>query len=624
MGWTWTGGYQDGGRGWQWVDDAPVTSNQPTAAAPAPAPAPAGTGSGSSSSSSATGGMFDQRRRIGGGAQDGQFEQPGFYDPANDPLMYRLPGDAQGEGSFRPIRDAAFEQARSNLFYKQDPTLAMRMIQDPDYVGLTEDEFNQWFSQEALEKEIARLTAPDPGQGFVSKFMGDLGDHGTIMTLAKAFLAWGFGGALAGALGGGTGAGAGASSAGASSVGAAEGAAAGADALSGAMGTGAGASVGTQSALAGAAGRFGANYAMTGDPKSAALSAAVPAAVGYAADFAAPYVSDAWNAAGEFFSPEYTPSADDLRRGVQVADAGTGMLDVSEPLFSPNSYMNQPGFDGTEASLENTVSPVYGDLKDGVTYSAGSFSGYDPVTGQALFNAVGGVPAADPSAPPASASEPTRSTITSQDLQRYIKIGRTVYGLLGQEEGTPPSGAPEQGDSTPEEYASQLGGYLGLDAASMAEQGLQPGTPEYMQHIMARADQVIAEVLGDMDVNAEDFAQQLRGKTEAELLALQRALYVRGQMDQLMGSGTYVDPATGLNEEVIGEGMFNPNVGAYQQGVATDVETLGGLRGQDALDFLNARLGRKTDFFGMQGQADERFELAKREDELRRRRGMFG
>lgn len=575
-----------------WKPDEPIVNASSPTTAPPPAEAPAaGTSSGSTG---APGGMFDQRRRIGGGAQDGQFEQPGFYDPANDPLMYRLPGDAQGEGNFRSIRDAAFEQARSNLFYKQDPTLALRMIQDPDYVGLTEDEFNQWFSQDALEKEIARLTAPDPGQGFVSKFMGDLGDHGTIMTLVNAGLAWMFGGALAGAMGGG----AGASSAGASSAGAAEGAAASADALSGAMGTGAGASTATQSALAGAAGRFGANYAMTGDPKSAALSAAVPAAVGYATDFAAPYVSDAWNAAGEFFAPEYAPPvADELQRGIQVADAGTsGMLDAGQPgLFDPAEY------DWQADTSPNTTFATR-------MVEAAELAPLDAPKQEAE------------TAP----SAPTQPTVTSQDLQRYIKIGKTVYGLLGQKEGTPPSGAPEQGDSTPEEYASQLGDYLGLDAASMAEQGLQPGTPEYMQHIMARADQVIADVLGDMDVDAEDFAQQLRGKTEAELLQLQRALYVRGQMDQLMGSGTYVDPATGLGEEVIGAGMFNPAVGAYQQGVATDVETLGGMRGQDAMDFLNTRLGRNTDFFGMQQQADERFEQAKQEDDLRRRRGMFG
>jgi hypothetical protein len=211
------------------------------------------------------------------------------------------------------------------------------------------------------------------------------------------------------------------------------------------------------------------------------------------------------------------------------------------------------------------------------------------------------------------------------DYTKYVKLARTVYDMLGQE-GDTPEGAPTQDEGeAPEQYSQELGEYLGLDAQAMADAGLQPGTPEYMAYIMEQADLVIEQALEGMDVDSADFAAQLRTKTEEEMIELQRALYVRGQMEQLMGSGTYTDPSTGRSEEVIGRGMFNPNVGAYQQGVATDVESLAGLQGQDALDFLNTRIGRDQDFFGMQSKADARFEQAKLEeqDEQRRRRGMF-
>jgi hypothetical protein len=322
---------------------------------------------------------------------------------------------------------------------------------------------------------------------------------------------------------------------------------------------------------------------------------------------------------------------------MQLADSGAIMSDAGgEQLFSPNSYMNQASFTGSEASLAdaNVTSPVYGDLADGTTYAPGSFTGYDPTTGQAMFNSTGmlgteleqedaqnleTLEAGDAPAPEAAPAE-------TNNLAKYAKVVKSLLDIFGQEEGSNPEGAPTQEDAEDEaHFTEELAQYLSLDPAAMAEAGLEPGSPEYMAYIMEQADAVIAQALEGMDVDAEDFAAQLRGKTEAELLELQRALYVRGQMEQLMGSGTYTDPSTGRSQEVIGQGMFNPNVGAYQQGVAEDVDTLAGLKGQDAMDFLNERIGRRQDMFGMQGKANARLERAKMEeqDELRKRRGMF-
>ena len=221
--------------------------------------------------------------------------------------------------------------------------------------------------------------------------------------------------------------------------------------------------------------------------------------------------------------------------------------------------------------------------------------------------------------------------VSTQDVQRYARVAKAVNDLLNSGQGATegaPAGAPTQDEGeTPEVYAEELAQYLSLDAQDMADQGLTPGSPEYYEYIMAQADAIINQALEGMDVDAEDLSQQLRTKTDEELQQLQRALYVRGQIDMLMGAGTYTDPLSGTPEEVIGDGMFNPNVAAFQRGRARDVQTLAGLSGEEAQDYLQGLLDRDFDPFGMQSQADARFELAKRnemeDEDLRRRRGML-
>jgi hypothetical protein len=220
---------------------------------------------------------------------------------------------------------------------------------------------------------------------------------------------------------------------------------------------------------------------------------------------------------------------------------------------------------------------------------------------------------------PQEAPEPT---VTGEQLRGYAKAAQKIYDMLGEPEGAP---ARREGQSD-DEYAQGLGDYLGLDAQAMADAGLQPGTPEYMEFILAQADYVIQSVIGDVDVDSADLAAQFRGKTEAEMQQLRRALYVRGQMEQMRGAGRYEDPFTGVEQEVVGEGMFDPNVAAYQRGRAQDVESLAGMGGGEAVSFLDEILGRRGDPFGMQASADERYEqdrLRLPEEDLRRRRGMF-
>jgi hypothetical protein len=363
------------------------------------------------------------------------------------------------------------------------------------------------------------------------------------------------------------------------------------------------------------------------DPKAAGAATVVPAAIGYGADLAAPYVNEAIDAGSDWYR--------------RLGQGGGGMLDnldlqdfeAMSPAFraaapqpnvvlpdgalaygahNPLDNLDLQDFEATSPEFRASAPRPNTLLPDG-TSAYGMFSsatGDATVDGETTDTTEGG-------------TSTTGSNLTGEDLQRYVKIAQNVNNLLGSDS---PEGAPQRDEGESDaDYTQELVEYANLDAAAMAEAGLQPGSPEYYNYILAEMDKVIAQTLGDLDVNAEDFADQLRAKTQEELLALQRALYVRGQMEVLMGSGTYVDPATGVEQEVIGDGMFDPNVGAYQRGLAGNVDELAGLQGEDALSYLQDLIGRKTDMFGMQEAADERYELAKRneQDALRRRRGMF-
>lgn len=205
------------------------------------------------------------------------------------------------------------------------------------------------------------------------------------------------------------------------------------------------------------------------------------------------------------------------------------------------------------------------------------------------------------------------------------RIGATLVGMTGDDPQSDPQAPHRVEGQSDTEYAQQLVDYLGLDAQSMADQGLVPGSQEYYDYIMQQADTVIQQITEGMDVDADDISAQLRTKSDQELQQLQRALYVRGQLDLLVGSGQYVDPFTGQSQDISspdGE-QFNPSVAAFQRGRAADVQGLAGMLPQDAMGRLQELLGRNTDLFGMEKAARDRYEQAKLEDDLRRRRGML-
>jgi hypothetical protein len=326
---------------------------------------------------------------------------------------------------------------------------------------------------------------------------------------------------------------------------------------------------------------------------------------------------------GMFSQPVQVAQADPSA----VTDIAPGMLTPQSNFGTMNASVDAPAWMKTGPTLAGPASVVGPEgtstyVGDPTTAAAAGASWSPPSLEQALNPSL-----TMPDAAPLQ-QQPAKKDITAQDVQRYAKIAKSVADVVG---ASKPQGAPERADGqSNEEYASSLAQYLNLDAQAMADQGLTPGSPEYMDYILQQADSVIAQVLGDANPDSADFAAQLRTKTAQEMQQLTRALYVRGQLDQMMGAGHYTDPFSGATQDVIGSGMFNPHVAAFQRGKAQDVTNLAGLRGNDALSKIQGMLGRNSDLWGMQGAADARFDQAKlaeeqqQQDELRRRRGMFG
>jgi hypothetical protein len=584
MPWVWTGGGQEGYMNWvepvspvSYTAPAAVSSASGTSIPAASAPAPAPTVEASVGGP----GMFEPRRLRGGGQ-----EQPG---PAGfDSTLYPVVrGNPQGDSlQFRTpeyVRNSDFTDARSALLYNQDPSRALALMQDPAF-AMTQAEFDSWFSEEALMKEIDRLInyprhpwSPFGADNFLTEFMEheplgsfepyfgggtqplDYLANPALMSMdndSKDFQHLRDVGRVGGRIMGGYGVAAGVGAAAAPAVNAAAG-----------MLTG-------------------------GDPRMAALNLAM----GYG-DVPA--------------TGEGVPAVNNA----QVADSGQIMTDVYGPMMPPAIPEADPTFGGMLSQSgpgEFSVPP-----SPGSTSMPAAVPEADPTFGGMLAESEPGV-----YAPPAPSTAPT-----PQQIQRYAKIAKTVYDTIGNgesnREGQPQDPGPDATEEEVAQYAEGMASYLGLDAQTMAAAGLQPGSPEYMEYILQQADAIISQVMEGIDVDTVDLAQQLRAKSQAEIEHLQRALYVRGQMGQRMGQGTYTDPFTGKGEEVIGAGEFNPGVAAYQRGLAGQVDALGNLRGKAAFDQLQGMLGRDVDLYGMQARQDEEFERAKLEETDRRRR-MYG
>lgn len=374
---------------------------------------------------------------------------------------------------------------------------------------------------------------------------------------------------------------------------------------------------------------FGANLALTGDPRAAAVGTAVGQGLQYGAELAAPTISSAYDEVLGYFSPEERRMFDLDMSGF---DSDFDASNLTAPNFSqvpqqPQWVANlgRPTVSGPASVVDfetGAVTPV----PDAAAASAAgiNWTGNSPLAAMAASSTFAD-PTRDYSSDPAVPEDvpPPPQSVTGKDIQRFVKVAQDINEMIQGDPEMQPRPREEYGSDA--EYQQQFVEYLGLDAQTMADAGLEPGTPEYLDYILQQADAVIQQVIGDdFDMSAEELSTALRDKTQEELRALQRALYVRGQLGQQGGSGTYTDPVSGADVEVIGNGMFNPGVGAYQRGIAGNVDELARQSGGQAYEYLQSILGRNTDMYGMQARADEAFERAKLDDDERRRRGMLG
>lgn len=232
----------------------------------------------------------------------------------------------------------------------------------------------------------------------------------------------------------------------------------------------------------------------------------------------------------------------------------------------------------------------------------------------------GAAPSETEKAPPAgepAAAPPPRSETDAQ-IQKYAKMAQTIdklYQTLNGPGGSTPrfEMPPRQEGQTDQEYFGQVGQsavqYLGLDAATMRQAGLIPGSPQYIDYILQQADKIIEQVFADPTAldgqSPEEIQKAVRDLNDRDAQQLIRALYVRGTLGQMTTSADQTDPFTGISEDtgmLSGDQVQGPEA-ARQRGFARFVESLAG---SDPRAALSGMLGRNVDLYGMQGNADER------------------
>lgn len=230
------------------------------------------------------------------------------------------------------------------------------------------------------------------------------------------------------------------------------------------------------------------------------------------------------------------------------------------------------------------------------------------------------------------AAQADKNAQTAARLEKLAKVGANL-AKLNAGQGVP-QGAPAREDGQDDAtYSQNLANYVSayvpnVDSQSLLKLGLTPGTPEYYDYLMGQLDTLIDTDMQGLDVNAKDLERQLRSKTRDELDALRSALYVRGQLQQLMGSGAYTDPITGRTEQVdTGGARVNPGVAAYHRGLGRTIEEFSQMTPIEQKQAIGGFLGREVDPYGMQARADERAQQEAQYSayvEDLKRRGMFG
>lgn len=369
-------------------------------------------------------------------------------------------------------------------------------------------------------------------------------------------------------------------------------------------------------------------------PGDALKSGALNIGIGAGAEASAPYV----NSALDSFSPDVKfaadPAFDPKKLGMISSTATPELTPLQADLQGVPTSSPIPG--ATTSPISDVLAPSLAQALPsttnyltgtGVQSDAGKSTGYSTAPDATALQPSGML--APSTVDPDTKGQQPR--VSADTLERIGKLGAGLANLFGGH-GAKEHGAPqrEEGQSDAA-YSQQLAQYANLDAQALADKGLTPGTPEYYDYVMGQMDDIIGHLTEGLDLNGDpaDIAAQLRGKTREELDTLERVLYVRGQMEQLMGSGQYADPFTGITEDVIvpGGGQVNPHVAAYQRGLARSADEMQHMSPQEARRFAGGMLSRNPDLFGMQQAADQRQQdeiySMLNDEELKRRRGMF-
>ena len=314
-----------------------------------------------------------------------------------------------------------------------------------------------------------------------------------------------------------------------------------------------------------------------------------------------------WKRRGMFSDPLLLAQTDTGNLSDAIGIAGLNELDLAD-VGAPYGGIGAATGEGTAlATADSDVVPIAGlnemDLTD-VGAGGGVLRG--SVTGGML--PVGDLNGPGPSEQPKPPTEAEqRAQQAAKYAERIAKFGRAL-AQLHDGQGQPEDAPQRQDDQSNADYSQTLVQYANLDPQALADQGLTPGTPEYYQYVMDQMDAIINQVTNGVDENGKDLAQQLRGKTREELDALERALFVRGQMNQLMGSGHYTDPVSGTGQDVVAPKgkQVNPALAAYTTGLARSADELARMTPGEASRFIGGMLDRNPDLYGMQARADAR------------------
>jgi len=226
------------------------------------------------------------------------------------------------------------------------------------------------------------------------------------------------------------------------------------------------------------------------------------------------------------------------------------------------------------------------------------------------------------SASPVTVPAGTQDESTADQLGRYASYAAKAYDVYQKlnPDGPPVAqfAPPEQGDLSDDEYRTVLSqsaiDYLGLDATSMAVRGLEPGTQEYLDYILAQADAIVAAAFGGDPTallegeSVEGLQAAMRGKTADEMQALLRALNVKGVLGSTGFGGEAIDPFTGLTQGLgpLAGAVSDPSRSAAMRGYAGMFGDIARMSGPESRMAFRDFLSRDVDLFDLRKAAKDR------------------